>query len=74
MISQIAIFVLGPLAVLLANDARPLWRRWAPVVGLLSQPFWFYATYCAHQWGIFAVAFLYTAAWARGFYYGWIKK
>lgn len=68
------IFVCGPTAIFLANDPRSWVKRWAPVVGLISQPFWFYATYHSRQWGVFAVSFLYTAAWLRGFYYAWIAK
>lgn len=35
-------------------------------VHLWSQPFWFYATWKAEQWGIFALCFFYTYSWARG--------
>lgn len=74
MIAQLGIFLLGATAVALANDHRPQWRKWSSVVGLTSQPFWFYASFTSHQWGVFASACLYTAAWARGFYYSWVKK
>lgn len=73
MIPQIAIFVLCLGAMFLTNDNRAGWRRWAPVLGLASEPFWFWTTWQHQQWGIFASAFFYTAAWARGFYYAWIK-
>lgn len=72
MIPQVAIFVLCLGAMFLTNDHRPGWRRWAPALGLASEPFWFWTTYTHHQWGIFASAFFYTAAWARGFYHAWL--
>lgn len=73
MIGQIAIFIFGLSAVWLANDPRPRVRRWGCVAGLVSQPFWFYATFTAAQWGIFAASFIYTFCWLRGFYFQWCK-
>ena len=65
-IEQIAIACFGVTAVWLSQDARPHWRRWACVFGLVGQPFWFYATWKAQQWGIFVLCFFYTYSWARG--------
>ena len=73
MIEQIAIALFGVTAVFLSQDNRPLVRKWAPILGLCSQPFWFYATFKAGQWGIFGLSFLYAFSWGRGFYYQWIK-
>ena len=39
----------------------------------LGQPFWFYATWKAGQWGIFALCTLYTYAWARGVWTHWLS-
>lgn len=74
MIEQLAIAVFGVTAVFLSQDGRARWRRWAPVFGLCSQPFWFYATWKAEQWGVFALSFLYTASWVRGFWIQWVRK
>lgn len=71
---QIAIVLLGPTAIWLSQDARPQWRRWACVAGMLSQPFWFYTAWQAEQWGVFAVCFLYAASWIKGFWTNWIKR
>ena len=73
MIEQLAIAVFGVTAVFLSQDGRASWRRWAPVFGLLSQPFWFYATWRAEQWGVFVLSLLYAAAWAHGFWIQWIS-
>lgn len=72
-ISQIAIIVLCMSASWLVNDHRPHIARFGPVLGLASEPFWFYTTYTHHQWGIFASAFVYTFSWSRGFYNHWIR-
>lgn len=74
MIEQIAIAVLCVSAVFLSQDAREDRRKWAPILGLLGQPFWFYATWKAQQWGIFALCFLYTYSWARGIRTYWWKR
>lgn len=70
---QIAIALTGVTAVWLSQDARPEWRRWSSILGLIGQPFWFYATWKAEQWGIFALCFLYTYSWARGFRSNWLS-
>lgn len=74
MIDQIGIAVLGVSAVGLSQAKSPKARRWAPIFGVLGQPFWFYTTFVAEQWGIFALTFLYTAAWGRGVYNGWFAR
>jgi hypothetical protein len=50
-LDQIAILLTGVIAVWLTQDKRESWRRWAPIFGLLAQPFWFYAAWKAEQWG-----------------------
>lgn len=74
MIAQLFIGAFGLCSIWLANDPRPMIRRWACVCGLCAQPFWFYVTWQAGQWGIFALAFVYTAGWARGFFHQWVKR
>lgn len=71
MLEQIGIAICGLSAVFLSQDPRPRWARWACIFGLAGQPFWFYATYKAGQWGIFVLCFLYTASWARGVWTYW---
>lgn len=74
MIEQIAIAAFGVTAIWFSQDSDPKKSKYACIFGLMSQPFWFYATYTAEQWGIFALCFCYAAAWIRGFYNNWIKK
>lgn len=73
MISQFCIFLFGIGGIWLANDPRPKVRRFGCVSGLIAQPFWYYAAFTNHQWGIFGASFFYTWSWARGFYYQWMR-
>jgi hypothetical protein len=73
MIDQIAIGLCGVTAVFLSQDKRESVRRYACLFGLASQPFWFWTTWHAHQYGIFSLSFLYAFSWVRGFYAHWIK-
>lgn len=74
MIAQLGIFLFGATALYLVNDPRPGIRRWGPVIGLISQPFWYVAAFDNHQWGVLAASILYTASWARGVYHTWIRR
>ena len=73
MFEQIGIALTGVTAIWLTQDKREAWRRWACVLGLVGQPFWFYAAWKAEQWGIFLLTFCYTAAWARGVWTNWLQ-
>jgi hypothetical protein len=68
----LALFSVG--AVGLSQAKSPTLRRYACILGLLSQPAWFYSTWSAGQWGIFALCFVYASLWARGFYNFWIRE
>ena len=69
---QIAIALLGSLAAWLFQARGKSWRKWAPVFGMLGQPFWFYASWQAEQWGVFAMSIIYACAWLRGLWVHWI--
>lgn len=70
---QIAIAILGALAAWLSQARAESFRRWACIFGMLGQPFWFYASWKAQQWGIFAVSVLYAMAWMKGLWVHWIR-
>jgi len=40
-LDQIAIALLGSLAAWLSQARGKSWRKWAPMFGMLGQPFWF---------------------------------
>ena len=71
-LDQIAIAIFGTIAAWLSQSRDNSARRWAPVMGMIGQPFWFYAAWLADQWGILAVSVLYTLAWMRGLWVHWI--
>jgi hypothetical protein len=63
LISQAVIFM-GPVgAMLLGNGSR-----WGFVLGLATQPFWFYTSFRHRQWGIFIASIFYALGWAMGVY------
>jgi hypothetical protein len=70
---QIGIAVLGLTAIFLTQSRHAGRRKWACILGLGGQPFWFWATGAAEQWGMFALCFLYTWAWGKGVWVHWIK-
>lgn len=74
MIEQIMLGVLGVTAVFLSQDVNMNRRRYACLFGLAAQPFWFYATWKAHQWGIFALSFVYALCWIKGFANHWLGR
>jgi hypothetical protein len=61
--SQSAIFV-GPVGAMLLGSGS----RWGFVVGLATQPFWFYTSFRHRQWGIFVASIFYACGWAMGVY------
>lgn len=71
-VEQLLIAVCGALAAWLSQDARRDRARWACLFGLASQSFFLAATWRAQQWGMFALALLYTAAWMRGAWAYWL--
>lgn len=71
---QIGIALCGVSAVWLSQDANEQCRRWAPLLGLAGQPFWFYSSFAAEQWGIFFLSFLYTWSWIKGVRTYWCKE
>lgn len=73
MIEQIAVSVLGVLCVYLSQHNKDSVRRYACVVALISQPFWFYIAWEAAQWGVFGLGVVYLAVWLKSFYQHWIK-
>lgn len=70
---QLAIALTGVVAIFLSQQSNEKLKKYACILGLIGQPFWFLATYKAEQWGIFAMCFLYTWMWGLGFYNNWIK-
>lgn len=70
MVSQVGIAIFGVSAVL-CTQLDPQWHKWASVLGLAGQPFWFYSSWTTRQLGIFALSWLYTISWTMGLVKYW---
>lgn len=70
---QIIIAFTGSTAIWLSQQSNEAWKKYASILGLIGQPFWFYSSYQAEQWGIFILCFFYTYSWLVGFKNNWLK-
>lgn len=71
---QIWIACLGVLAIDFSQSKNTKLHRFASILGLLGQPFWFYMAYKNEAWGVGFLCLLYTRSWFRGFKKYWIDK
>jgi hypothetical protein len=51
---------------------RQRFQRWACIVGLVSQPFWFWSVWVSGQWGVGVVAVVCALAWLKGLWIHWL--
>ena len=72
--TQFGIAVFGLTALCFAMSLNPILRKWAPVLGLLGQPFWFIATIGSKQWGMVVLCVAYTLVYLNGLRIQWRKK
>ena len=71
MIVQLCIAIFGLSALWMAMGHNPRLRKWAPVLGLLGQPFWFLATVPSGNWGMVALCVAYTLVYVHGIRVQW---
>lgn len=75
---QVVIGILSGSAILLSQDTRDTWRKYAPILGLLGQPFWMYTSFVHEQPVLFLLSFYYIYAWGLGvknyWYLPWKQK
>jgi len=64
--AQVIILIMGIATQVGVTGISKKSRLLGFVVGLASQPLWFYTAYTHGQWGVFAMAIVYSAAYARG--------
>lgn len=74
MIEQAFIAVTELIAIWLLQEKDKNYRKWASIFGLLGQPFWFYASFQANQWGAFILCFFFTLAWLKSLKTYWFSK
>lgn len=70
---QFCVAFFGFVAIFLTQVESEKLKRYAPVFGLISQPFFLFSTLEAEQWGMFLLSVAYTFAWLFGIYNVWIK-
>ncbi len=70
---QIAIGLLGIATAWLTNAKRFKYRRYACLLGMAAQPFWFYTAVTHDQPAIALLSGMYFAAWFKGFYQQWLS-
>lgn len=72
---QIAIAFTGLTALALTQLKVPEhWRKFAPVFGMVGQPFWIISTIQSGQFGILILCCCYAVLWILGFYNQWIAN
>jgi hypothetical protein len=75
---QIGIGILSGSAILLSQSMKDNVRRYAPILGLASQPFWVYTSFVNNQPVLFLLSFYYVYAWGTGvknyWYLPWKQK
>ena len=69
---QTALAILGPAAIWLSQSRTMQFQRWACIVGLVSQPFWFWSVWSSGQWGVGVVAVVCALAWLKGLWVYWL--
>ncbi len=72
-LSQLMIVLLGCSAIWFVSR-KEQWKKWGYILGLCSQPFWFYTSISNEQWGIVALSCFYSYSWMMGIYNYWVKK
>ena len=65
-LSQTLLAVFGLSAVYMSMVSESLTaKKWAPVVGLIAQPFWLYSGIQAKQWGAVTLCVVYSAIYLK---------
>lgn len=71
--AQIVIALTGMVAIYLTQQSNEGIKKYASILGLIGQPFWYYTTLLNEQYGIFFLTLGYTYLWGMGFYNSWLK-
>lgn len=71
LLNQLGLAVFGLSAAWMSMGRSPRQRRWAPVVGLVGQPFWLAFAIHARAYGLLAVSIVFTLVYLRGVLVQW---
>lgn len=69
--TQLFIAAFGLSSIWLAMGHNATGRKWAPIVGLAGQPFWFAFALDTDAWGLLALVGAYTVVYLRGALLQW---
>lgn len=72
-LTQVIIAGTGVPAILMTQSTNENIRKWACIVAIAGQPFWFIMAWITGAWGVFIMSFFYTFAWAKGVWSFWLK-
>ena len=61
------IFIFSASAIWFVSQNKS-YRPVGYLIGLFSQPFWFYTTITNDQWGLILLSLFYTYSWSMGVY------
>ena len=65
---QLLIAIFGLTAIYMAMGDNTKLRKWAPVVGLAGQPFWFMFAVSADGYGLMVLTIAYTLVYVRAIF------
>ena len=68
---QFALAFFGLTALWMATGHHLGLRKWAPVVGLVGQPFWIAFAVQARAWGLLALSLAYAGVYVRAAWLQW---
>lgn len=71
---QFFLAAFGLTSIYFAMGHNPTLRRWAPIIGLAGQPFWFIFAWQAQGWGLMVLVAAYTLVYIRGIWMQWRKQ
>jgi len=71
---QIIIFVTESVAMWLSQQPKVEWQKYAPIIGLIGEPFWIYDSYTNQSWGVLGLSLIYTYIWYVGLKTHWLTK
>lgn len=72
--TQLFIALFGLTSIWLAMGNNATGRKWAPLIGLAGQPFWFAFAWQSDAWGLLVLVGAYTLVYMRGALLQWGGK
>jgi len=71
-ICQVGVVTFGCAAIWFVSR-KERWSRWGYILGLFSQPVWFYTFGKHKQWGMLLLSVWYLYSWSQGVWNYWIQ-